>query len=185
MNQKTANQTQKLASKKLTNNLEKQQAEQNKKTKKAALTIMSSWKTSPLIKLLKRTTIPEWKKSRLDYHPLSNKPPTIRWHVHNVWNKEKDREVMTTLSYHSFNKEIMQMSLLNSYGLDLTFHDGGLYHKETSTLICSANHWNGFYMIGTFAQYNADSHLIQTFNFSGGTELNPLMPGGNRKVTHT
>ena len=27
------------------------------------------------------------------------------------------------------------------------FHDGGRYHIETSTLICSVNQWTGFYMI--------------------------------------
>ena len=31
----------------------------------------------------------------------------------------------------------------------LTFKDGGPYHVETSLLICSANQWSGFYMIGT------------------------------------
>ena len=29
------------------------------------------------------------------------------------------------------------------------FHDRGPYHIETSALICSANHWTSFYMIGT------------------------------------
>ena len=29
------------------------------------------------------------------------------------------------------------------------FHDGGPYHIETNPLICSANQWTGFYMIGT------------------------------------
>ena len=29
------------------------------------------------------------------------------------------------------------------------FHDRGLNHKETSPLICSANEWTGFYVIGT------------------------------------
>ena len=28
------------------------------------------------------------------------------------------------------------------------FHDGGLYHIEASPLICRANHWTGFYMMG-------------------------------------
>ena len=27
------------------------------------------------------------------------------------------------------------------------FHDGDLYHIETSPLICRANQWTGFYMI--------------------------------------
>ena len=30
------------------------------------------------------------------------------------------------------------------------FHDGGLRHRETSPLICSANQLTGFYMAGTF-----------------------------------
>ena len=29
------------------------------------------------------------------------------------------------------------------------FHDGGGYHIEKSPLICTANQWTGFYMIGT------------------------------------
>ena len=32
------------------------------------------------------------------------------------------------------------------------FHDRGPYHIETSPLICRANQWTGFYMIGTFAR---------------------------------
>ena len=31
----------------------------------------------------------------------------------------------------------------------LLFHDGGPYDIETSHLICSANQWIAFYMIGT------------------------------------
>ena len=31
----------------------------------------------------------------------------------------------------------------------LLFQDRGPYHVETSLLLCSANQWNGFYMIGT------------------------------------
>ena len=30
------------------------------------------------------------------------------------------------------------------------FHDGGIYHIETSPLICTANQWTGFYMTGTY-----------------------------------
>ena len=32
--------------------------------------------------------------------------------------------------------------------LFLTLHRGGPYHIETSPLICGANQWTGFYMIG-------------------------------------
>ena len=28
-------------------------------------------------------------------------------------------------------------------------YDGGPYHMETSPLICSANQWTGFYIVGT------------------------------------
>ena len=28
------------------------------------------------------------------------------------------------------------------------FHDGGPYHIETSSVICIANQWTGFYIIG-------------------------------------
>ena len=31
----------------------------------------------------------------------------------------------------------------------LTLLDGGPYHTEPSALICFANEWNSFYMIGT------------------------------------
>ena len=32
--------------------------------------------------------------------------------------------------------------------VDLLFHDGVPYHIETSPVICRANQWTGFYMIG-------------------------------------
>ena len=32
---------------------------------------------------------------------------------------------------------------------ELTFHDGGPYHVETSPLIYRGNQWNGLYMTGT------------------------------------
>ena len=37
-------------------------------------------------------------------------------------------------------------SLIFIYAL---FHDRGPFHIETGPLICSANEWTGFYMIGT------------------------------------
>ena len=40
------------------------------------------------------------------------------------------------------------------------FHDGGLYHIETSPLICSANQWTGFYMISASVMKG----LIQKLN---------------------
>ena len=32
---------------------------------------------------------------------------------------------------------------------DLLFHDGGLYHIETTLLIYLASQWTGFYVTGT------------------------------------
>ena len=40
---------------------------------------------------------------------------------------------------HSFFNLLFQLQL---------FHDGGLYDIETSSLICSADQWTGFYIIG-------------------------------------
>ena len=35
------------------------------------------------------------------------------------------------------------------FSLSLILSDGGSYHIETSPLVCSANQWTSFYMIGT------------------------------------
>ena len=44
-----------------------------------------------------------------------------------------------------FTKFFKGVCLQNIY----LIHDRGPYHKETSPLICRANQWTGFYMIGT------------------------------------
>ena len=51
------------------------------------------------------------------------------------------------------------------------FHDGGPYHIETSPLICSANQWSGFYMIGTSVMKELRITLIYEANFSLSTWL--------------
>ena len=43
--------------------------------------------------------------------------------------------------------------------LSKLFYDGGTYHKETSPLICSANKWTGFYMIGISIMKELKSEL--------------------------
>ena len=43
----------------------------------------------------------------------------------------------------------------------LTLCVGGPYHIETSPLICSANQWAGFYMIGTSVVQGLMSSLSQ------------------------
>ena len=37
----------------------------------------------------------------------------------------------------------------DTFNMVLHFQDGGSYHIETSSLICYANQWTGFYMIGS------------------------------------
>ena len=51
------------------------------------------------------------------------------------------------------------------------FLNGGLYHIETSLLICRANQWTGFYMIGTSISVIIqicclEKHLSFVFHFS-------------------
>ena len=47
----------------------------------------------------------------------------------------------------------------------LLSHDVGSYHIETSPLICRANQWPGFYMIGTSVMKELKAYLrpCQTF----------------------
>ena len=45
-------------------------------------------------------------------------------------------------------KEVIGKSkLIHTQNYHKPFHDGGRYCIETSTLICSANQWTGFYTI--------------------------------------
>ena len=44
----------------------------------------------------------------------------------------------------------MKLTPLTIQGTSQLFHKVGRYHVETSPLICCANQWTGFYMIGTF-----------------------------------
>ena len=41
-----------------------------------------------------------------------------------------------------------KMRAISSYFVLEHFHDGVPYHIETSPLLCSANQWTGFYMVG-------------------------------------
>ena len=42
----------------------------------------------------------------------------------------------------------MKAFFLFSIMFSKLFHGGGPYRRETSSLICAANQWTGFYMIG-------------------------------------
>ena len=42
-------------------------------------------------------------------------------------------------------------------------HDGGLYHIETSPLICRANHWTVIYMIGVSVVKELNHSVIAIF----------------------
>ena len=59
---------------------------------------------------------------------------------------------MLDYSYKSDEAEKNIMSVRNQCYMnkeDYLFHEGGPYHIETSPLICRANQWTGFYIIGT------------------------------------
>ena len=45
------------------------------------------------------------------------------------------------------------------------FHDGGHYHIETIPLICRANQWTGFYMIGTSDMKQLNAYLQHMLDF--------------------
>ena len=54
--------------------------------------------------------------------------------------------------YHSFaSLSLIFVRMSNFLKIGQHFHDGCSYHIETSPLICSANQWTDFFMIGTSA----------------------------------
>ena len=58
------------------------------------------------------------------------------------------------------NKSVVQIILSYIRSVYL-FDDVGPYHIETSTLICSANQWTGFYMRGTSVMKELDIMSLQ------------------------
>ena len=68
------------------------------------------------------------------------------------------------------------MTLTNVFN---AFHDGDAYHIETSLLICKANQWNSFCMIGTSAIKELNTYisifklLLKLFNLIHPTVLFP------------
>ena len=44
------------------------------------------------------------------------------------------------------------------------FHDGSPYYIETSPLICRANQWTDFYMIGTFVMKELMRYTCKCFS---------------------
>ena len=61
-------------------------------------------------------------------------------HINILWKQDKICPVPSSYKQH--------LRCLTGFWMRLKlFHDGGRYHRETSPLICSANQWNGFYMI--------------------------------------
>ena len=52
--------------------------------------------------------------------------------------------------YKRVQKDTRGVKWFKQLSSHLTLHDGGPYYIETSPLICTANQWTGFYMIGTF-----------------------------------
>ena len=66
----------------------------------------------------------------------------------------------------------LRRKVLRKYQL---FDDGGLYHIETSPLICRANQWTGFYMIGTSSIRELKGFLSLTISRKFGRVLNTLL----------
>ena len=62
------------------------------------------------------------------------------------------------------NERIMSWGLCFSVSIEL-FHGGGPYHIETNTLICRANQWTGFCMIGTFVMKELKYNSIHLIHF--------------------
>ena len=67
----------------------------------------------------------------------------------------KEGKVIANSKYHS-DRQCLYLSddiknALSTYGLGniWLFYDGNTYNKETIPLICSANQWTDFCMIGT------------------------------------
>ena len=50
--------------------------------------------------------------------------------------------------FYKFKEEILSHIWYKLFLIQL-FYDGGPYHKETSPLICKANQWTGFSLIGS------------------------------------
>ena len=53
------------------------------------------------------------------------------------------------MTFHLFSLSWKQKSFFQYWFNSQQFHEGGPQHIETNPLICSANEWTGFYMIGT------------------------------------
>ena len=62
--------------------------------------------------------------------------------------------------------KILRCSHINVISAEL-FHDGRPYYIETSPLICSADQWTGFYMIGkpVINKLNDDFCFIHSLKF--------------------
>ena len=42
-----------------------------------------------------------------------------------------------------------------------SFHDGGRYHRETSSLVCRENQWTGFYIITASVIKDLNMHCLK------------------------
>ena len=69
--------------------------------------------------------------------PVVSKPVTKIWYCYS------DTFFATWFKFKQIND-----SLCNMFQIEF-FHDGSPHHIETNLLICSANQWTGYHMIGT------------------------------------
>ena len=63
------------------------------------------------------------------------------------------------------NRHFLPHDTQSFFTLHLTLHDEGPYHIKTSPLICRANQWAGFYMVGASVMKNLNTlkNLNQAF----------------------
>ena len=69
--------------------------------------------------------------------------------------------VVDSKTYHLSILIVSLFSFSSALRDNKNFHDGGPYHIEASTLICGANQWTGFYMMGISAMKELISKMYR------------------------
>ena len=89
-----------------------------------------------------------------------------------LWHRFYSRKGLQNVNiYLIWSKSTLKIChcLLVSWVNKKLFHDGGLYHKEISPLICSANERTSFYMIGTSVMNELTKKVEFAVKFSVAT----------------
>ena len=69
--------------------------------------------------------------------------------------------VVDSKTYHLSILIVSLFSFISALRGNKNFHDGGPYHIEASSLICGANQWTGFYMMGISAMKELISKMYR------------------------